>query len=675
MKLIKCYVYSFGKLKDYTVSFNDGLNSVKEDNGWGKTTLTYFIKSMFYGLRDSARNVDSNERKKFMPWDFSGKFGGYVEFEWAENSYRLERYFGKKSSEDTVKLVDLKTGREHLGNDDWGRRIFKIDEDGFLSTVFISQKDVEVKNNSSLAQKYSTIYGADDSINFENIISKLDDRAKRYKYVKIDKGLIADTKAEILELDEKIERINSEARTLKTLKNDLRILEEEKNVLQKEYDDATVLLNKVAEAEKTKQKRQLYNEFLTEKSSAEREKNEAEKSLGGFIPSENELLDFSENYKRYINYSSEKKQLENGVAELEKIKGVQTAKNTDYTLPLICVVIATILVASGVILACFINIIFGIVVCLIGIFAGVFALFVKKGKDKMKSDYNEEYDNVYRSKINELNKTALLLSETERKLVNFKNKFGGMGSDDYLFVLDIVKRNLERYKNAVRRIDELDVKILSLKTEIDALKVSCDSEYSVENIRAMLKEKKDVLVLKENEISTLTERIKKYEGSISELPDAESCRHELKEKLQTYQDEYELLKLTSSMLKKADENLKVKYRAPLENSLNKYLSVMTGESYGKAVIDIDLNINVNENCGSYSTDFYSEGYRDMFAVCKRFALTDVLFNQEKPFVILDDPFANLDDKKVKEALTLISDLSKEYQIIYFVCHQSRSVEN
>ena len=58
MKLIKCYVSSFGKLKDFTFDFTDGLNTIKEDNGWGKTTLATFIKSMFYGLNGNKRSID-----------------------------------------------------------------------------------------------------------------------------------------------------------------------------------------------------------------------------------------------------------------------------------------------------------------------------------------------------------------------------------------------------------------------------------------------------------------------------------------------------------------------------------------------------------------------------------------------------------------------------------------
>ena len=91
-----------------------------------------------------------------------------------------------------------------------------------------------------------------------------------------------------------------------------------------------------------------------------------------------------------------------------------------------------------------------------------------------------------------------------------------------------------------------------------------------------------------------------------------------------------------------------------------------------AQIDIDLNVSVLEKGEEKDTDFYSKGYQNLIEICKRFALTDVLFKGEKPFIILDDPFYNLDEIKIKNALGLIKELSKEYQIIYFICHSSRS---
>jgi len=161
-----------------------------------------------------------------------------------------------------------------------------------------------------------------------------------------------------------------------------------------------------------------------------------------------------------------------------------------------------------------------------------------------------------------------------------------------------------------------------------------------------------------------------HENIANNIVELESKKSELEQKLKTYIEEYEVFLTTLEMLKKADENLKVKYREPLQLSLNKYLSKISNVDI-KAQIDIDLNVLVLEKGGQKDTDFYSKGYQNLIEICKRFALTDVLFRGEKPFIILDDPFYNLDEVKIKNALSLINELSSEYQIIYFICHSSR----
>ena len=123
-------------------------------------------------------------------------------------------------------------------------------------------------------------------------------------------------------------------------------------------------------------------------------------------------------------------------------------------------------------------------------------------------------------------------------------------------------------------------------------------------------------------------------------------------------------------MKKADESLKIRYRAPLQESLNKYLNKIAGAPIS-VTVDTDMKVSVKDRGAERETEFFSKGYRNLFEICKRFALTDILFTVEKPFIILDDPFYNLDDDKVSAALELIRKLSEEYQIIYLVCHKSR----
>ena len=101
MKLIECYVESFGKIKDKRIIFDEGLNTLKEENGWGKTTLATFIKVMLFGMSDTKKtNLDENDRKHYLPWDGSAA-RGTLTFESRGKQYRIERSFAPKNGDDT----------------------------------------------------------------------------------------------------------------------------------------------------------------------------------------------------------------------------------------------------------------------------------------------------------------------------------------------------------------------------------------------------------------------------------------------------------------------------------------------------------------------------------------------------------------------------------------------
>ena len=47
------------------------------------------------------------------------------------------------------------------------------------------------------------------------------------------------------------------------------------------------------------------------------------------------------------------------------------------------------------------------------------------------------------------------------------------------------------------------------------------------------------------------------------------------------------------------------------------------------------------------------------------------YKEEKPFLVMDDPFVNLDKEKMELAKGFLRAISKEYQVLYFTCHESR----
>jgi len=184
MRFIECYVENFGKLRGFRYNFEPGLNTILAENGYGKTTLSAFIKCMLYGMEDTKKqDLAENDRKHYMPWQ-GGRCGGYLTLEQEGRRYKIERSFGHKASEDSFALYDLDTGRL---SDDYtsalGEELLGIDRDGFERTLFLSERRLSGKNeNKTVSARLSELVGCDGDIGgVDAAMKRLEEKRKYYK--------------------------------------------------------------------------------------------------------------------------------------------------------------------------------------------------------------------------------------------------------------------------------------------------------------------------------------------------------------------------------------------------------------------------------------------------------------------------------------------------------------
>ena len=146
MKLISAYIAGFGKFVNASFDFNSDLLVIKENNGWGKTTLADFIRCMLYGLDGGrTKSVRSNDRVRYEPWK-GATYGGSLTFTYGDRKFRVERTFGKTPAQDAARVFD--------GNNmpcyDFGDRaerlgemLFGMDSESYRRSVYIPQGEIE----------------------------------------------------------------------------------------------------------------------------------------------------------------------------------------------------------------------------------------------------------------------------------------------------------------------------------------------------------------------------------------------------------------------------------------------------------------------------------------------------------------------------------------------------
>lgn len=291
MKLIKCYIENFGKLQNFTYNFQDGLNIIKEENGFGKTTFATFIKSMFYGL-DTGVNVkvEKSDRKKYFPWQ-GGMYGGNIEFEINNKRYRIERFFGKKAADDSFKLYDLETNLESNDyTENIGEEIFKINKSAYERSTYIPQGQIQIDMEDSLSAKLGNVLESENDINTsEEALKKLNETKKLYKKDKGKGGLIDEKKAKLNELERKIENSKTDIETLEARKKQLDAKIKEIKQTEELRNKNQKLLALKIEQDRKIAKQETYKTFIEMYNQSEKKYNELKSFFVRGIPTDDEL--------------------------------------------------------------------------------------------------------------------------------------------------------------------------------------------------------------------------------------------------------------------------------------------------------------------------------------------------------------------------------------------------
>lgn len=165
--------------------------------------------------------------------------------------------------------------------------------------------------------------------------------------------------------------------------------------------------------------------------------------------------------------------------------------------------------------------------------------------------------------------------------------------------------------------------------------------------------------------------LSEIEKEKEELELLQSNHQQMLDQNKTSEDKIAILKQAMDFLKTARENVSQRFVAPLNQ---KFVQLFKPFAKEDVKIDHQFNALVFTRQGLKSSEFLSKGYQDLIAICQRFSMLDNIYKQEKPPIILDDTFVNIDDNKFKLVSEILKILSQNYQVLYFTCSESRKIE-
>lgn len=274
-------------------------------------------------------------------------------------------------------------------------------------------------------------------------------------------------------------------------------------------------------------------------------------------------------------------------------------------------------------------------------------------------------------------KAAHAEAERSRQCVAELLEKHGQGTGDLYENLQNLTSNLKEYETVCIELDKLKAEKQKFEAENDITAFEAVADC-VELSEATLKAHMEAL---DENIASIGEQVHGYRR---QLEDRQAELEELflqKEQLSLAEAEYEKdntyytrIGYVSEYLEKAKESLSAKYIGPVLDSFKRNYELLAGESGEDFRMDANIQVTKRALGQQRETGAFSAGNKDLINIVLRIALVEAMYQKEKPFLVIDDSFVNLDGKRLETAGQFLRHIAKEYQVIYFTCHESRVLE-
>lgn len=321
MKINKLKINSYGKLKEKEINLENGINLIYGENEAGKSTLIKFIINSFYGISKNKKGKEFSDYEKYKPWtgeEFSGKINYELD---NKEKYELFRDFNKKNpkifNENMEEITKEFNIDKNKGNEFFYEQT-KIDEDLFLSTLAINQKEVKLEKQTQnvLIQKIANLVGTgDDNISYKRAI----DRINRRQLDEI--GSERSREKPINIISRKIEELENEKEELEKYRDYKYNFEDEENNLNDEILKLENENNFLIEIKLLNENEKIEKEKINIKENIEKENLEKINII------KNKINEIKINNKNIFEKYSEKKEINN---KNKKIKNKEKIEKNNF---------------------------------------------------------------------------------------------------------------------------------------------------------------------------------------------------------------------------------------------------------------------------------------------------------------------------------------------------------
>ena len=265
-------------------------------------------------------------------------------------------------------------------------------------------------------------------------------------------------------------------------------------------------------------------------------------------------------------------------------------------------------------------------------------------------------------------------------ILNFIEDLGFRPEADVSAKINEIRDHVIAVNNAKKALEDAEKEAGNFEKEHpdiveNLVKASDDTDDDIEDMDELNKSFEEIGILIdecESNIRSYRQQLRAENEKLEKAQNDEASLAVLREKKELLQKRYKVINLAREGLKEAHEKFSARYMDPVKRSFDEYYSLLAGDEKAYE-LDANLGLSLKEKGHSRDLGFLSPGHRDAVGLCRRLSMVDAMYEGEKPFIILDDPFVNMDDDKLSGAKDFLDKISDIYQIIYFTCSSKRSM--
>ncbi len=724
MKILRMRA-SFGKLQG-ELALQDGMNVLTLPNEEGKSTWTAFIIAMLYGIdtkeRSSQANAGLPAKERYRPW--SGKpMEGSMDLEWKGRRITIERKSTPKAPMSLFRAYDTESGRElgALSGENCGRTLCGVERSVFERTAFIRQLGMSVNADDALEKRLGALVstGEERSKSAPQLEKELQGLRNRLSG---RSGRIPKLQTELTEA----EQLHT---NLENLQKDIQTAEADKTAQEQEVQRLADLLQRIDNAKQAKGHAAL--EDLSHKLEEQELLCQKLEGMTKDLPSEAELHNLQKRLDQAVSsletakmeaafapaptprpqapsYFSELtvEQAEAKIRkDMETYAQLKESKEPKKALPLILCLLL-FLGAGALAVLTYLELLpftfplpvaVGIAASALTLLLILFVVYQRRTVKHVRSLLQaQQILQQYRAE--DVSELPQLLDAYSTAQKNYDEQYSGEAeqSQELADQLKLAQLKVEELIDEVAAFTP-DCKTLlqarqGLAEALEARSTLTTEKRVLENQRSQHRSMKEIFGegtrkfdfeamnldesklryehrQAEQKLQTLCDRLAGLRGRMEAMgkPEAvETRKAELRQQLLADQQQLRSLDIALEALEAADNRLRSRFSPRITAEAGKILGQLTRGKYPAVQLSPEMQLSVRDGALQRPAAAMSCGTADQMYLALRLAMCRMLLPEDAP-LILDDALVNFDDDRCDAAVEVLSEESKNRQVILFTC--------